>query len=84
MSRIVLYTVQGCGYCRVAKQMLTAAGVAFEELDITFTPNVREELAEKSGGEWSVPQIYIDGKYFGQDDEIRILIDSGRLDELLK
>ena len=84
MARIVLYTVMGCAYCYTARKLLAAKGVEFEEKDITFTPEVRNELAKRSGGERSVPQIYIDGKYMGQDDELRELIDSGELDELLK
>lgn len=84
MARIVLYTVMGCGYCRIARDLLNAKGLMFEEKDITYTPEVRDELAQRSGGERSVPQIYIDGKYMGQDDELRDLIEGGKLDEMLK
>ncbi|MBI4714655.1 MAG: glutathione S-transferase N-terminal domain-containing protein [Nitrospirae bacterium] len=82
MAEVVLYTVQGCGYCRTARELLRSKGVPFEERDITYTPEVRDELAKMSGGERSVPQIYIDGQYMGQDDELRELIESGRLDEM--
>ena len=37
-----------------------------------------------SGGERSVPQVYIDGKYMGQDDELKELIESKTIYELLK
>ena len=83
MARIVLYTVQGCPYCHAAREMLKEKGVEFEERDITHTPEVRDDLERWSGGERTVPQIYIDGKYMGQDDELRELIQSGRLDAIL-
>jgi glutaredoxin 3 len=84
MAKIVLYTVQGCGYCRRAREMLRTEGVDFEERDITSTPEVRDDLAKRSGGERSVPQIYVDDQYIGQDDELQEWIASGKLDEMLK
>jgi glutaredoxin 3 len=84
MARIVLYTVMGCGYCHTARRLLKSAGMDYEERDITSTPEVRNELAERSGGERSVPQIYIDGEYIGQDDELGELIESGELEERMK
>jgi glutaredoxin len=35
-------------------------------------------LVQKTG-EWTVPQIFVDGEYIGQDDELREWIKSGRL-----
>ena len=84
MPKIVLYTVQGCGYCKAAREMLLTKKLPFEEKDITATPEVRNELAKRSGGERSVPQIYIDEQYIGQDDELREWIAGGKLDEMIK
>ena len=84
MAKIVLYTVQGCGYCRRAREMLRSKGADFEERDITSTPEVRDDLAKRSGGERSVPQVYVNDQYIGQDDELQEWIAGGKLDEMLK
>jgi len=83
-KRVVLYTIQGCPYCANARNLLQNNNIDFEEIDITPDPSMRDKLAEMSGGERSVPQIYIDGKYIGQDDELKELIESKKIFEMLK
>lgn len=78
MPKVQIYSTRYCGSCIRAKQWLDQEGIPYEEIDITFTPHVRDELAEKTG-EWTVPQIFVDGKYIGQDDELLELIRSGGL-----
>ncbi len=84
MKRVVLYTIQGCPYCANARNLLNANNIDYEEIDITPDPSMRDKLAEMSGGERSVPQIYIDGKYIGQDDELAELIESKKIFEMLQ
>ena len=85
MKRIVLYTIQGCPYCATARNLLDTNTIDYEEVDITpDSSNWRDKLQKMSGGERSVPQIYIDGKYTGQDDELNDLIESKKIYELLK
>lgn len=85
MKRLVLYTIQGCPYCANARDLLDSGHIEYEEIDITSdTFNWRDKLAKMSDGERSVPQVYIDGKYMGQDDELQELIESKRIYELLK
>ena len=84
MNRLVLYTIQGCPYCANARNLLNSNKIAYEEIDITPDAfNMRDKLAKISGGERSVPQVYIDGKYMGQDDELRELIESKKIFELI-
>lgn len=75
---VQVYTTRYCGYCVRVKRMLEQEGIPYEEIDISETPEVRDELVEKTG-EWTVPQIFVDGKYIGQDDELWDLIRSGGL-----
>jgi len=79
MKDILIYTTRGCPYCVVAKRALDGRGIPYREVDITFTPHVRDELKAQTG-EWSVPQIFVDGAYIGQDDELVALAASGALD----
>jgi glutaredoxin 3 len=78
MARVQIYTTDYCYYCRVAKSLLDEQGIPYEEINISKTPEMRDVLVEKTG-EWTVPQIFVDGEYIGQDDELREWIKSGRL-----
>ena len=85
MKRIVLYTIQGCPYCATARNLLNTSNIDHEEVDITSdSSNWRDKLQKMSGGERSVPQVYIDGKYMGQDDELKELIESRKIYEMIK
>lgn len=78
MPTVQIYTTRHCGSCVRAKRLLDQEGIAYEEIDISETPEVRDELVERTG-EWTVPQIFVDGKYIGQDDELLDLIRRGGL-----
>ncbi len=85
MKRLVLYTIQGCPYCAAARDLLNTDKINYEEVDITSdSSNWRDKLQKMSGGERSVPQVYIDGKYMGQDDELKELIDSKKIYEMIR
>lgn len=78
MPRVQIYTTDFCYYCRVAKGLLDRHSIPYEEINISQTPEMRDVLLEKTG-EYTVPQIFVDGEYIGQDDELRDWIKSGRL-----
>jgi glutaredoxin 3 len=75
---VQIYTTEYCYYCRVAKSLLDDANIPYEEINISQTPQMRDALVQKTG-EWTVPQVFVDGEYIGQDDELREWIKSGRL-----
>jgi thioredoxin reductase (NADPH) len=79
MKDILIYSTRGCPYCVVAKRALDGRGIPYREVDITFTPHVRDELKARTG-EWSVPQVFVDDQYIGQDDELVALVATGALD----
>lgn len=78
MPNIKVYTTDFCYYCRVAKSLLEKHGIPYEEENISSRPEMRDVLVKKTG-EWSVPQIFVDGEYIGQDDELREWIKSGKI-----
>ncbi|MBI3608621.1 MAG: glutathione S-transferase N-terminal domain-containing protein [Nitrospirae bacterium] len=78
MANVQIYTTDYCHYCRVAKSLLDEQGIPYEEINISKTPEMRDVLVEKTG-EWTVPQIFVNGEYIGQDDELREWLTSGRL-----
>jgi glutaredoxin 3 len=78
MARVQIYTTDLCYYCRVAKSLLEKNNIPYEEINISKTPEMRDVLVQKTG-EYTVPQIFVDDEYIGQDDELREWIRSGRL-----
>jgi glutaredoxin 3 len=83
MPKIVMYTIDWCPYCEAAKQLLTAKGAVFEEINLTGKSAERIKLREKSGGSTTVPQIFIGETHVGGCDDLYALDRAGRLDPLL-
>lgn len=81
-KNIVLYTTSWCPYCHMAKRLLTAKGVAFEEIDVDGNPELRAEVARRSG-RTTVPQAFVDGLALGGYDQLADLERDGRLDRIL-
>ncbi len=83
MPKVKIYTQPWCPYCARAKRLLTEKGVAFQEIDAPHGTPERRELIRRSGGRSSVPQIFIDGRYLGDSEELLALDRAGKLDALL-
>ena len=81
---ITIYTRKFCGFCTMAKRLLTGKGLDFVEHDATFRPAVRSEMIEKSNGGWTFPQIFIGGTHIGGCTELLELDRRGDLDRMLK
>ena len=78
-----MYTTDFCSYCDRAKHILESKKLEFEEINIHGRSEIRDEI-EKLTGRRDVPQIFIDGEYIGDDDDLAELSYSGKLDEILK
>lgn len=83
VAKVEVYITSYCPYCMRAKSLLKRKGVAFEEIDVTGDPALREKMIELSGGRRTVPEIFINGRIIGGYDELRALDDEGGLDPLL-
>ena len=82
MASVVIYTRQFCGYCSAAKKLLETKGVAYEEHDATYAPELRQQMIERAGRS-TFPQIFIDGRHVGGCDDLHALDRAGELDALL-
>ena len=82
MTKVVLYTKDNCPYCRLAKELLNARQVAFEEIRIDLDDSKREDMIRLSNKR-TVPQIFIDNQPIGGYDDLAALAKSGKLDSLL-
>lgn len=82
MADVVIYTKHYCSYCVRAKALLARKGVAFHEIDVSRDAEKRRWLADVTG-QYTVPQIFINGQSVGGCDDIHDLDRQGRLDPLL-
>jgi glutaredoxin 3 len=83
MTRILLYTLPYCSFCRPAKRLLTNGGLAFEEIDVEFDAEKQAEMIARAGGARRVPQIFIHGRHVGSYDELDELDRTGGIASLL-
>ena len=83
MAKVEIYTSPMCGYCRRAKRLLKSKGVEFEEFNIIYDVNRMAEMLERTGGEHTVPQIFIDAVNIGGYAELRTLDVEKKLDAML-
>ncbi len=84
MKPVKIYTTTYCGYCVRAKDLLTRKGVKYEELDVTGNDDMRTKLVEMSGGQRTVPQIWIGDTHVGGYSDLARLESEGRLDPMLQ
>ena len=83
MADITIYTTEYCGFCRRAKTLLDEKGASYHEVDVTYDPGKRAEMAARSGGNRKVPQVFIAETHVGGCDELYALERKGGLDLLL-
>ncbi len=84
MKPVKIYTTTYCGYCVRAKDLLTRKGVKYEEMDVTGNDEMRAKLVEMSGGQRTVPQIWIGDTHVGGYSDLARLESEGRLDPMLQ
>ena len=84
MPKIEIYTKDYCPYCALAKSILQQHGASYVEHSLTENPALFDVMTRRSDGRRTVPQIFFDGKGIGGADELSMLDECGRLDELLE
>jgi glutaredoxin 3 len=84
MPPVTIYTTPYCSYCMRAKNLLTRKGVTFEEIDVSGSSALRDAMIKRSGGRYTVPQIFIGARHVGGSDELHALDAKGDLDPLLQ
>lgn len=80
---VKIYTKNQCPFCTKAKTLLNSLNIPYEEQDITDTPEIVEELSQKSGFR-TVPQIFVGEKCLGGFTDIEKLHQEGKLIPLCK
>ena len=83
MADIEIYSTAICPYCIAAKNLLKAKGLAWDEVRVDTDLEQRQTMLARSGGQRTVPQIFINDMHVGGYDELVAADRSGRLAELL-
>jgi glutaredoxin 3 len=83
MQPVEIYTSPLCGFCHMAKRLLTQKGVAFSEVDVLADPSRKPEMIQRAGGRRTVPQIFVGTTHVGGCDDLMDLERAGKLDALL-
>ena len=83
MPDIEIYTQPWCPFCERAMHIMTTKGVKFREIDAPHGSAARLEARRRSGGQTSVPQIFIGGEHIGGCDDMMALERAGKLNTIL-
>ncbi|QCE32178.1 glutaredoxin 3 [Acetobacteraceae bacterium] len=84
MSKVEIYTQPGCPYCQKALILLQRKDIAFEHINAPRGSAEREEVIQRSGGQTTVPVIFINDKLIGGCSELLALEKEGKLDSILE
>jgi glutaredoxin 3 len=79
---VVLYTTDPCGFCRQAKALLEARGLAYQEVNLAKDPDGRADLVALTG-QMTFPQIVIGERAIGGFRELLEADRAGTLEDLL-
>ena len=83
MVKVEIYSTMFCPYCARARALFERKGVTFSNIDLDEHPEQRDEMVSRTGGRYTVPQIFIDGEHIGGSDDLAALDRAGRLDAKL-
>ena len=83
MAKVEIYTSIMCPYCSRALALLWAKDIAFDQIDVSMSNDLRQVMRRRAGGRTSVPQIFIDDEHIGGCDELMALESAGHLDAFL-
>lgn len=67
---IVVYTINNCGYCEAAKELLRTKNMSFSEVNLSGKQEETMELLRKTSHR-TFPQIFIDDTFVGGFTELK-------------
>ena len=89
MPRIEVYSSPWCPFCWQARRLLASKGVDYVKIPIRMylgikLPTARyRHMVAATGGDGTIPQIFVDGRYLGTEETLDALDREGRLDDIL-
>ena len=83
VAKVDLYRRRFSADCMRAKALLDRKGVTYNEFIIDSDDESRQVMLQRSGGNSSVPQIFINGRAIGGTEQLEALDLAGQLDVIL-
>ena len=84
MAKVEIYTSIMCSYCSRALALLRTKNIAFEQIDVSMSADLRQLMRSRAAGRTSVPQVFIDDAHIGGCNELMALESAGHLDAFLR
>ncbi|WP_437966677.1 glutaredoxin 3 [Sorangium sp. So ce260] len=81
-AEVTIYVTEYCGYCTMAKRLLSQKQVRYTQINVEGRDDLRTWLV-KASGQRTVPQIFINGVSIGGFSELSALEKQGELDPRL-
>lgn len=82
MPTVLVYATRFCPYCMMARRLLQAKGVSWQEVLVDVERERRAEMMQRSG-RYTVPQIFVGERHVGGYDDLAALDRAGELEPLL-
>lgn len=88
-ARVEVFGSVFCPYCSQVRRYLAEKGISYTYREVPmlfgfkFPLKAYREMKSRSGGQKTVPQIFIDGVYFGDEERLFAEDGEGKLDVLV-
>jgi glutaredoxin 3 len=89
MAQVEMYSSRLCPYCIAARRLLKKKGIIFQLITIWRVLGIKlptanfTQMKRRSGGQTTVPQIFVDGAYLGDEEALFALEREGKLEAVL-
>lgn len=76
MALVEVYSSPFCPYCWRARWLLHRLGVPYRRIPIRMYLGLKlptcafREMVARTGGDATIPQVFVDGQYLGTDDTL--------------
>jgi glutaredoxin 3 len=84
MARVKVFSTGRCPVCDKTKNLLKKWHIDYEEVRVDMDRAALREMAEKTNGARTVPQITIDGEWIGGFSELTMMHMDDQLDHLME
>ncbi|KAL1522025.1 hypothetical protein AB1Y20_021670 [Prymnesium parvum] len=84
-SKVVVFSKSYCPFCAKTKELFNGMGQPFTALELDEREDgaqIQDALAAMTG-QRTVPNVFVNGKHVGGNDDTRRAADSGKLQEML-
>ncbi|MDH3675667.1 MAG: thioredoxin family protein [Anaerolineae bacterium] len=82
MVKVEIFSGPQCTYCEQAKALLTQNDIPYIDYDISQTEHM-QEFARRLPRLRAIPQIFINDNHIGNEEDLKMMAQDGRLEALI-